>query len=355
MPRKLNILVLGVGGNVSQGILRALAVSNLEYRLIGACISAESLGLYLCDAAYISPYATDAEFIPWLLDLCHQERIDIILTGVEEIIDELVINAETIHKETGAVFVSSSESQINIGRDKLRTCEWLRQNDCAFPMFAASEDSDNVQRLVDECGFPLIAKPRNGKGSHGVRIINEYSEFDDFFYSNVSHYVIEQYIGDNDSEYTVACYCDKNGSLIDLITMKRTLGFGATMKAEVVQNDLIRKESVKICEAFKPVGPLNIQMRLDRNGVPVCFEINVRFSGTVSMRARFGFNDVEALIREHIYNENVNNSFVIKSGIAYRYWNEIFTDKDDRESLMNKGRISTVNRTTNYVDGYRGK
>jgi len=34
----LQVLVLGVGGNVSQGILKALAASKIPCRVIGACI-----------------------------------------------------------------------------------------------------------------------------------------------------------------------------------------------------------------------------------------------------------------------------------------------------------------------------
>ena len=49
MPRTLNVLVLGVGGNVSQGILKALAVSKLSCRVIGACIGSLSFGLYTVD------------------------------------------------------------------------------------------------------------------------------------------------------------------------------------------------------------------------------------------------------------------------------------------------------------------
>jgi hypothetical protein len=48
----LGVLVLGVGGNVSQGILKALALCTLPVRVIGACISPLSLGLYTADRAY---------------------------------------------------------------------------------------------------------------------------------------------------------------------------------------------------------------------------------------------------------------------------------------------------------------
>ena len=54
---KLKILILGVGGNVSQGIIKALKNSELNMELIGACISPQSIGLYMCEKAYISPYS----------------------------------------------------------------------------------------------------------------------------------------------------------------------------------------------------------------------------------------------------------------------------------------------------------
>ncbi len=67
MPRSLNVLVLGVGGNVSQGILKALALSQIPCRVIGACINTLSFGLYTVDRAYISPAASDPAF-PGLAD-----------------------------------------------------------------------------------------------------------------------------------------------------------------------------------------------------------------------------------------------------------------------------------------------
>ena len=68
--RIIKILLLGVGGNVSQGILTALRHSNLNCRIIGACVSPESLGLFFCDKAYISPYANDPKFIDWVGEVC---------------------------------------------------------------------------------------------------------------------------------------------------------------------------------------------------------------------------------------------------------------------------------------------
>ena len=61
-------------------------------------------------------------------------------------------------------------------------------------------------------------------------------------------------------------------------------------------------------------GPLNIQLRLSEDGVPVPFELNVRFSGTTPMRARFGFCDVEAMLREVLLHQKIDNCFHIRNG-----------------------------------------
>lgn len=85
----INVLVLGAGGNVSQGIIKALKETNLPLRIIGACIWEYSKGLYMCDEGYICPYANDDNFVPWVVDFCNLNEIDIIFTGVEENIIEL--------------------------------------------------------------------------------------------------------------------------------------------------------------------------------------------------------------------------------------------------------------------------
>src|SRR5205807_5493847 len=89
VDRRLNVLVLGVGGNVSQSIQKALALAPTPTRVVGACISPLSAGLYLADKGYVSPLARTPEFIPWLLDLCERERIHAVLSGSEMVLAAL--------------------------------------------------------------------------------------------------------------------------------------------------------------------------------------------------------------------------------------------------------------------------
>lgn len=328
------VLVLGVGGNVSQGIVKALRSCANKVTIIGACISEDSAGLYMCDMAYISPFANDARFIPWLFNVCKKEKVNMIFTGVEEIIDAIQPSADQLYRQTGSIFVASDIKQLQITRDKLLTCEWLKLNNLHYPGFCDLSNSCEVLSLTRKYGFPLIAKPRNGKGSQGIVIVYNQEDLDNI--KNFENYVLQQYIGNKTDEYTVACYCDKTGKFINLIILYRELFQGTTFKAEVVENKVIFEEAKKICEMFVPKGPLNIQLRLDSNENPVCFELNARFSGTTPIRANFGFNDVEAGIKEYVYKEDISNFFNITYGTAYRYWNEIYVDKQIQNKLIIK-------------------
>ena len=334
----MHVLILGLGGNVSQGILKAVRASSLECRAVGACVTRAAAGLYLCDAACISPYASDAAFVPWLIDICERERIDAVLSGVEEVLDVIAEHREQLESRLAARFIISGGEALRTGGDKLETCRWLRRNNCAYPRFAASEDADALRLLAEQTGYRLIAKPRRGKGAQGIFRVR--AEEDLHRAALLRDYVVQEEIGTERDEYTVACYADKHGSLVDMIVMHRELTNGTTSRATVAFNRDIEREAAAICSALKPTGPLNVQLRLNADERPVCFELNVRFSGTAPMRARFGFNDVEAALREHVLGEDISGFFSVRPGTALRYWEEVYPDAGIEETLSTSGAVA---------------
>ncbi len=331
--KKLNILILGIGGNVSQGIMTALKLSKIPCRIVGACISPESLGLYFCDTSYISPYADEPMFIPWVVDVCKKEDIDIIFSGVEEIIQSLESNRKFLNS-VKSIFISSSLEYLLIGNDKEKTCEWLKSKGLNYPLFASSNNKKAISEMIEKTGFPVLAKPKKGKGSAGIMLINNMQEL---ALVPKENYVIQEYLGDSNSEYTIGCYINKGGLLEDLIICKRFLKYGTTFKAEIVHDDSIERECRKICNSFKAIGPLNIQLRMHK-GKPVCFELNVRFSGTTPLRARWGYNDVAGMINEYILYRPVG-LHPFDKGLAYRYFNEAYIDINMQEQMIENGYV----------------
>ena len=343
---QINILELGVGGNVSQGILTAIRCSDLNCHIVGACISEESLGLYYCDTAYISPYANDPVFVDWVADICIKESIDIVCTGVEENVMALETNRKKLESKTSAIFISCTKDQLEIGLSKYKTAKWLQENGCNYPKSADINNKAELEELIREIGFPLIAKPNSGKGSQGIFIAHSMNELKQI---EGKDYCVQELLGDDKSEYTIACYVDKKGNSHPTLIMHRHLKHGTTFMAEIVQDDAIRKECERICERFKPQGPLNIQLRIHHNK-PVCFELNVRFSGTTPIRAKWGYNDVEAMIREYVLDESVSLT-PLKEGKVYRYYNEAFIDVKMQNELREKGFVKDSSVFNNYING----
>lgn len=344
----LAVLVLGVGGNVSQGILKALALSTLPTRVVGACVGPESMGLYTVDRAYVSPTARDPRFVPWLIETCKREGIRAVLTGVEAVVAAISAQKSEIEAATGTVCLVSPPETLAIGDDKLRTCQWLEAHGLNTPKFAASEDAPGMERLIREAGYPLIAKPRGGKSAEGILMLH--TATDAAYIGTRSDYVVEEYLGDADSEYTVGCFVDREGQVCGSIAMRRRLHQGTTVFAQAGDFPEVRAEAERIAGALKPVASCNVQLRMHQ-ARPVAFEINVRFSGTTPMRARFGFNEVEAALRHYVLGEAVVLPRITE-GLAVRYWNELYISQKAFETLASEGRLNAPHEYPTTLEDY---
>jgi carbamoyl-phosphate synthase large subunit len=349
MTGRLNVLVLGVGGNVSQGILKALALSAVPCRIVGACISPLAAGLYTVDRAYVSPRADDPDFPEWLMRVCQEEDIHVVLSGAEPVLAVLARHTADIRRRTGAVCIVSDPSRLAVGDDKLYTCQWLEANGLNCPRYAASGDDAAIARLVTDCGYPLIAKPRVGKGARGLIEIR--NEADLAYASAQAGYVVQEYLGDARSEFTVGCFCDHDGCVQGVIVMRRELLEGTTYRAEAGDFPEVRTEAVRVAAALKPLGPCNIQLRLTA-GQAVCFEINVRFSGTTPLRARLGFNEVDAALRHYVLGEPASQLPAVTQGIVLRYWNEMYVDTKAAAELRQSGRLEAPGEFGLLVEDY---
>lgn len=348
----VNALVLGVGGNVSQSIQKALWHSTLEVRVIAACVSPDAPGLYLADRAYISPLARSPGFVEWLLDVCERERVDVVLSGSEIVLEAIAPVASEIRERTGAVCIVSSPEVLRLGRDKLQTCRWLEAEGLPVPGYAALEDPGSVGRLIERYGFPLIAKPRFGKGSDGVMRLRDRGDLEHLVAAEdlslreiavegmtESDLILQQYLGTEEQEYTVGCFCASDGTLCGTVAMRRTIKSGTTVSAELGRFPEVRATAAAIASALRPMGPCNVQLRM-HDGEPVPFEVNPRFSGTTALRAQMGFNEVDAALRHFVLGEEPPALADVGSGVALRYWNEVYVPAEAVTAVGLEGVLS---------------
>ena len=148
--------------------------------------------------------------------------------------------------------------------------------------------------------------------------------------------MLEEYLSGDDQEYTVGCFCDRDGVVRGSIAMWRELLAGTTYRAVAGPYPEIRRAACEIVEALHTIGPCNVQMRITGRG-PVCIEINPRFSGTTPIRAAMGFNEVEASLRHFLLDETPIILPEVTSGVALRYWNEIYVPTETCRKLREDG------------------
>ena len=340
------MLVLGVGGNVSQGILKALALASRELRVVAACVSHLSTGLYTVERAFLSPFAEDPDFLDWLLAVCEEEGVVAVLSGVEPVLYALAANADLIRARTGAVPVVSEPATLATGADKLATASWLEANGLSAPRSVASGDREAALRLASEVGFPLVAKPRRGKRARGVLDVDDESDL--AYAVSRRQYVVQERLPG--PEFTVACFSDRAGAVRGSFAMRRELSEGTTLSAEVGDFPAVREYAERVADRLRPLGPSNVQIRL-RDGEPVCHEINVRFSGTAPIRAHLGFNDVEATVLHYALGEDARDLPSITEGMALRYWNEIYVEPAAVKRLEHDRRLDEPRRHS-FVESF---
>jgi carbamoyl-phosphate synthase large subunit len=362
----VTVLVLGVGGNVSQGILKALRLSRLPCRVVAACVSPFAVGLYRADRAYVSPFADDPGFVDWLIELCEREGVSAVLSGVEPVLTALAENADAIRLRTGAVGIVSPLPIIAIGQDKLLTCRWLAERGLPHPRFAQASDRGALARLVSECGYPLMAKPRRGRAGWGVVPVADDDQLE--LLAGREDVIVQELLGEPASaapdepagsvlgehmaEYTSGSFCDAQGQLRGCVIMRRQLLGGTTVRAEVGEFADVRAVVERIVTALGPVGPCNIQLRLGRDGVPTPFDVNVRFSGTTPIRARLGFNEVEAAVRQLALGQAPYDVPAARSATVLRYWNEMYVPGEAIEALHRTGRLATPRGAGAFVEDW---
>ncbi|MDA9355322.1 ATP-grasp domain-containing protein [Amylibacter sp.] len=331
----LRVLVIGVGGNVGVAIVKALRSSTLDVKILGACISEYSPGFALCDDSFLCPLADDKHFNKWLDMIISNENVDIVLSGVEEVL----VSLANFTLNSGSVKILLPPKQIlETFTDKYATYKWFFENNIDFPKSIKLNFNSKFEYLADLLGLPFILKPRNGKGSSGVSLI--YSEKDFLKINFDGTWIAQTYIAGDNNEYTCGVYRSYHG-YTKVIVLERTLKNGSTNFARVrTDEEEIIKYCCDIASAIKLHVPFNIQLRKSKkDGKPLCFEINMRLSGTTFIRSQFGFPDLEAWIREAITKVSCEKMFSTRQGIALRYENEFFIDNIPKENLINLTKV----------------
>jgi carbamoyl-phosphate synthase large subunit len=333
--RKLRVAVSGVGGGVGQSVMKALSISSLAVAVYPVDIHPFSSCLYRGVEATVLPRPETADgllaWAAWLRD----KSIDALIPGA----DHELIPFASVRDEwaaTGLCQVLVSDLPLVAAcRDKAATVDLLRENGFPAPRSAWDLSVSEARAWAKSQGYPIVLKPRDGSASRNVYVIGDDEELV-FFYGRTPRPMLQEYLSlsGNVEEFTCAVFVDTHGTPIGTFTARRELSGGTTYRAEVGDWPELHELLVSLGRALRPRGPMNVQLRLTDRG-PVAFEINIRCSGTSAIRAHFGYNEPDMMLRHYVLGQQLSPPQVGR-GYALRYWNEVFIDGVTRDDLMNQ-------------------
>ncbi|WXG47431.1 MAG: ATP-grasp domain-containing protein [Candidatus Atabeyarchaeum deiterrae] len=306
------VLITGVsGGGVGLEIFKALRLAN-RYRLLGVDASPLSMGLYMeeFERTFMVPRADNSSYLSTMLSLCKKERVSALAPGSEAELMVLADNKKTFD-ETGIMLMINDPKVIRICSDKAKQTKYLQENGIPVPkteIISREED-------VTEFGvYPSVVKPSTSSGGSRFAFLAEDEEEAKFFVKYLMRRSIsplmQEYIGEQEGEYTVGVLSTPHGDIIGSIALKRLLHnrlsymirygervLSTGVSQGIIDNfSLVQEQSERIARILGSKWSLNVQGRLVGD-VFYVFEINPRHSGTTYLRALAGFNEPDILLQ----------------------------------------------------------
>ena len=141
--------------------------------------------------------------------------------------------------------------------------------------------------------FPCIAKPRSGRGSRNVKILNQPSQV--LAYLSLTELredevVLQEFF--SGEEYTVLMSADRDQNLKAIIPVLVKIKRAITLRAEIVRNETVIDACKAIHNAIPTSGCYNIQLILTDNRRVIPFEINPRISTTFCLGLATGVDPI---------------------------------------------------------------
>jgi carbamoyl-phosphate synthase large subunit len=329
----MNILVTGAGALLGQGILRCLNFSTNSYYIVSADPDVRSTGHALAHKSYCIPYATDSSYLERIEEIVSIEDIAMVFIGTDVELPLFAESKKYLEEKYNLIVVVSNPDAIQIANDKWLTAEFLRKNNFPFPLSALTTDSESITSLKQEASYPFIAKPVDGARSKGLKVINNDNDLQAICsYSN--NLVVQEMLSEETGEFTTGCLV-VNGKCAAIVSLMRDLRDGNTWRAYRNGASPYDETIGAIAEKLGVEGPANFQYRI-KDGKPVVFEVNCRFSGTTPLRLMFGFNEVEALIDYYLKQKPIKQP-KLKNGTVLRTFSDIFVSNETLDDFQKKG------------------
>lgn len=313
------ILVPSASAPAGINTIKSLKMVNYPVRIVASDSNPFSAGFFMSDAYEVLPEIDSKLYITRLLEIVTKHKINVLMPSSGYDIYQYSANKEKLLK-LGALPVVSDIKTMKICRDKIQTFDYLSKK---FELPFTTLDYKKVK------GFPLIAKPRYGKGSKGIVKINNENELK-YVRFNSENLIFQEYLPG--TEYTIDVLSDMECEPILAVPRIRVeTRAGISTVGTIVKDENISETCKSIAKFLKIRGPCCIQMKESNDGILKIVEVNPRMGGGTIFAALAGAN-FPAMILDMVNGKKLKipnisevtvvryfEEIVVKNGRAMKY------------------------------------
>lgn len=268
------ILVTGVGGPAGKAVTAFLR--NRGIKVIGTDIRDVDNHV---DEFHVVPRGDDPQFVDALLELLKETHPSLMIPTVSEELPA-VSRIRSQIRALGVTMFISDPDVVDLANDKLMTATRLSTQGIPVPRTFSLSPGIDPGMVGRELGYPFIVKPRVGRGGRGVTLYQKESEAHEERRENV---VCQQFMPGEECDLNM--FVHPAGRVKAIVVLQKTL-----MKQGIVGNALsvqrvvardMAEIGLRVARGLALEGPVDMDVRRDRNGVPSVLEINARVGANV--------------------------------------------------------------------------
>ncbi len=304
----MKVLITGCSRH-SKNLVQSLKnnIDGREVQVIGINNNPSNILRSDVDKAIIAPSSFDPSYIDWLLDLCTEEKVDVILPYITAELPIIAANRERLESNGTKVSVAS-ERTLMVANDKVEMAHMFRGY---MPRQTVVRSSDQIREFARSIGYytgtPLCCKLADKCGGTGFAVLDEkkYLEISLFNRLGVNRYIsidqlceiadkvdveiiLQEYIPGTD--YSVCVLADHGKVELMCGFAGYAMEYGAVTQGEILKNEPAYFMAEEVVNVLELDGNACFDFIVRPDGHPFLLECNPRINASIPFIDKAGAN-----------------------------------------------------------------
>jgi carbamoylphosphate synthase large subunit len=279
------VLVTGAGGPAGVAVVRRLVA--LGHRVVAADADPAAAGGALASVAVTVPRGDHPRFVEALVAVAAAHGVDALVATVAEELPQLTAGADRLAAAGVHTWLPALDA-VDLCCDKAAFAD--RMVAAGVPHPATATDPDDVPDVPG----PWVVKPREGRGSRGVRLLDDLADVTAALREG-GDLIVQTRL--NGREFTADALVGRDGELRVVVPRWREeTKAGISVKGRTFTSAAVTEVVAGALAAVGLTGPANVQGFVAHDGAVTVVEINPRFSGGLPLTLAAGADVVSAYL-----------------------------------------------------------